>query len=498
MRPGDPYTSGWILRTEGTRGWTSSRPPAGAARRAAALTTYSGGGRRWPRSQERRRRSRRSTTAGRCGKEWKVRNLDMIYFIHDVTSHTIKIGCARDTGGRLSTLQISTSNKLVLLGAIAGTERIEKKVHELVWRHCEPKPGESYTRPLCVSGEWFDDRILPFVMELMGSPKKYLGDNDKRRADKPVLAARDPSIHQCKMVLAFDSGEQYQEYFVLRAASPNLALAALSSIANARLAFLSNTVQITALAAPGGPTRKVGLRGTFVTQKCLPDEGLSVIFNSEPGTCYATLHGVKQYSIRWLHGVPDELCQEDPWCIRPTAQFQSLLNRFAEDLTNNQCVISAHNPLLVRGIRSREIRLLPKGELRCKVNKKAASRRKPQRALDQGARILDGVVYFIQDTVTMAIKIGFCLRNPEKRLGALQTGNSNRLRLVGHITGSSLHEKLLHKRFSQFHIKGEWFSNGILGDIEWIMKCASLEEWMKARDLASLGQNAHVGEAEPC
>jgi hypothetical protein len=132
----------------------------------------------------------------------------MIYFIHDVTSHTIKIGCARDPRKRLSTLQISTSNKLVLLGAIAGTERTEKMVHDLVCRYCAPKPGEPYTSPLRVNGEWFDDRILPFVMKLISSPNEYLEVDKKQPADKPASTKRDPSIHQCKMVLAFDSGER--------------------------------------------------------------------------------------------------------------------------------------------------------------------------------------------------------------------------------------------------------------------------------------------------
>jgi hypothetical protein len=95
-------------------------------------------------------------------------------------------------------------------------------------------------------------------------------------------------------------------------------------------------------------------------------------------------------------------------------------------------------------------------------------------------------VYFIQDTVTLTIKIGFCLKNPEKRLAALQTGNSNLLRLFGHIAGSSLHEKLLHKRFTEFRLSGEWFSTGIIEAIEAIMRCKSVEEWLKAQEGASL------------
>lgn len=414
----------------------------------------------------------------------------MIYFIHDKTSRTIKIGCAWDPIRRLSTLQISTSNELVLLGAIAGMKRTEKQVHELVCRHCAPKPDEPYTRPLCVQGEWFDDCILPFVIDLMKSPKGFLEVDQKKPADRPRPANRDPSLLQCKIVLVFDSGEKYHEAFILKAGSPDLALSALSNIANARLSFLAHTVRITELSLPDRPTKKVSFQGAFITQNCVPREGLSVIFNSEPGNCYSTLAGIKQYSNRWFHGVPDELCDTDhPWTSRPKAQFQSLLHQFAQALNKNQCVISAGNPLVVRGLIPGGLCLLPKGQLRSKANRKAASKRKRQRSPEEAARTKDGIVYFIQDAATVAIKIGFCLKNPEKRLAALQTGNSNSLRLLGHIAGSSFHEKLLHARFGRFRIKGEWFSNAIIEHIDGIIKCKSMEEWLKAQEPALPPQN---------
>ena len=92
--------------------------------------------------------------------------------------------------------------------------------------------------------------------------------------------------------------------------------------------------------------------------------------------------------------------------------------------------------------------------------------------------------------MTLAIKIGFCLRQPEKRLAALQTGNSNTLRLLGSVAGSLSQEKLLHKRFSQCHISGEWFAGAILGDVEGILKCKSVEEWLKAQDPAQSQPNS--------
>ena len=90
-------------------------------------------------------------------------------------------------------------------------------------------------------------------------------------------------------------------------------------------------------------------------------------------------------------------------------------------------------------------------------------------------------MYFIQDAVTLAIKIGFCLKNPRKRLAALQTGNSNAMRLLGHVPGSELHERRLHERFSQFHIQGEWFGGAIQAAIEAILTCSSLDTLGPAR-----------------
>lgn len=166
----------------------------------------------------------------------------VIYFIHDVTSRAVKIGHAWDPRNRLSTLQISTPNKLALLGAIAGTRRTEQKDHGLVARRCKPKPGETHERPLCIQGEWFDDRILPFVTELMRSPGDYLGADRKKSA--PRQAKSDPSLVECKIVLAFDSGEVFHERFLLRAASPALGMSALGDVTDARLSFLANTVRI--------------------------------------------------------------------------------------------------------------------------------------------------------------------------------------------------------------------------------------------------------------
>jgi hypothetical protein len=64
-------------------------------------------------------------------------------------------------------------------------------------------------------------------------------------------------------------------------------------------------------------------------------------------------------------------------------------------------------------------------------------------------------VYFIEDNIER-IKIGLS-NNPEKRLGELQTGSSNTLRLIGSIPGGRHLEAKLHFDFSHLQLKDEWF-----------------------------------------
>jgi hypothetical protein len=66
-------------------------------------------------------------------------------------------------------------------------------------------------------------------------------------------------------------------------------------------------------------------------------------------------------------------------------------------------------------------------------------------------------------------------------LAALQTGNPNPLRLLGHLCGSRTHEKLLHSRFTQFRIQGEWFSRAISADIQSMLHYRSVAAWLSGQ-----------------
>lgn len=68
-----------------------------------------------------------------------------------------------------------------------------------------------------------------------------------------------------------------------------------------------------------------------------------------------------------------------------------------------------------------------------------------------------GYVYFISDGE--AIKVGFTTRKPENRLNEMQTGSSNKLRLIGSFPGSKNDEHRIHKMWSYLKSDGgtEWF-----------------------------------------
>lgn len=70
-----------------------------------------------------------------------------------------------------------------------------------------------------------------------------------------------------------------------------------------------------------------------------------------------------------------------------------------------------------------------------------------------------GNLYFIQEGLDGAIKIGWTRNSVEARLRNLQTGNRSELRLIGLITGvDHALERRWHKRFRHVNARAEWFN----------------------------------------
>lgn len=67
------------------------------------------------------------------------------------------------------------------------------------------------------------------------------------------------------------------------------------------------------------------------------------------------------------------------------------------------------------------------------------------------------MVYFVQDTVSGHIKIGYTSKPATWRLSLLQTGNPNPLRLLITLPGGEQEEARLHRKFAVARHRGEWF-----------------------------------------
>lgn len=71
-----------------------------------------------------------------------------------------------------------------------------------------------------------------------------------------------------------------------------------------------------------------------------------------------------------------------------------------------------------------------------------------------------GLVYFIQQDVTNAIKIGYTANLPSlaRRLRSLQLASAYALRLLCRTPGTPSLERELHRQFRAHRLRGEWFS----------------------------------------
>jgi hypothetical protein len=81
------------------------------------------------------------------------------------------------------------------------------------------------------------------------------------------------------------------------------------------------------------------------------------------------------------------------------------------------------------------------------------------------------MIYFIHDPISRRVKIGVA-GDPYGRLRALQTGNPNRLTMLGIIPGGLSEESALHRRFADYRGSiGEWFrgEEGLLIEVQNIL-----------------------------
>ena len=74
------------------------------------------------------------------------------------------------------------------------------------------------------------------------------------------------------------------------------------------------------------------------------------------------------------------------------------------------------------------------------------------------------MIYFVKDTVTQAIKIGYS-KKPKDRLSGLQTGNPHKLVILGTVAGTANEEASFHGKFVQHRLEGESFKGEIIEEV---------------------------------
>lgn len=71
----------------------------------------------------------------------------------------------------------------------------------------------------------------------------------------------------------------------------------------------------------------------------------------------------------------------------------------------------------------------------------------------------EDIIYFILDTKSKAVKIGYTtIKGLKRRLENLQVGTPFDLKILGVVWGNRKIEKQLHEKFDKYHIRGEWFN----------------------------------------
>jgi hypothetical protein len=106
------------------------------------------------------------------------------------------------------------------------------------------------------------------------------------------------------------------------------------------------------------------------------------------------------------------------------------------------------------------------------------------------------MIYFVLDTVVRAIKIGYS-KEPQKRLGALQTANPNKLDILGTIPGTEKDEEQLHIKFGEHRLKGEWFKGDEIFESVMEMITASRNARTVRQVSRNMNENPDTPDANP-
>lgn len=98
------------------------------------------------------------------------------------------------------------------------------------------------------------------------------------------------------------------------------------------------------------------------------------------------------------------------------------------------------------------------------------------------------MIYFIQQEVTNAIKIGVTNGDLNNRIKTLQVASPYKLKLLGIIEGDTKEETALKNLFSQYRLEGEWFKPDVkvIAHVEFLISNEIFKEKPSLKGLDNL------------
>lgn len=105
----------------------------------------------------------------------------------------------------------------------------------------------------------------------------------------------------------------------------------------------------------------------------------------------------------------------------------------------------------------------------------------------------DGCLYFLANLRAESVKVGYT-NNLKKRVDVLQTGNHDRLEVVGYFSAPRQVEKVIHSIFKESQIVNEWFEYDAKLD-SFICVLEDCEAHIKARGLPGTIDGITLGAA---
>lgn len=201
----------------------------------------------------------------------------------------------------------------------------------------------------------------------------------------------------------------------------------------------------------------------FETEKCVFYK--KAIFLEKAGVKFKSVVPVnlnKEYKVQFIYGKEEEIYINEYQCININKDNFREHNKNIAELYRTCGEEKGDYPIIFISVCSRCGRYYytneyKNSEISCMCN---PCHEEEIKSIISGEECQGSIsyVYLIQASESKNLKIGFS-SNPDRRIKKLQTGNKEKLSMIGLIRGGAKTEKMLHKMFASYRERGEWFRN---------------------------------------